>query len=737
MANQNNSVFTPQDTGGPFSEYLSPTQVAPAQIPVPGAKIPRAAAAAAIIDKFLEGMEKGRVEKFSNQERQRSQKRQALDSAYAQIRQDHEEGRVTEEGYNKATQIYFQGIGNIGVHELQGTASDPQANGKPSKAKKKPADSDQPPTPGDHIKNVAKSIFTGMTGGKLTPTADVGQSLIAMQNSVYSKDGNPLPQYNAKTKVADVQNQLQKLSDSLKPETTQQEAQRLFQPYFKQLDALDPTGKLGYGKQARQDFLSPFQPAPPPGSQAEANVNMQKMFPPITPGTPPPPGAETASGPPPMNGQQLAALRSAKQITKEGNISYIGADGKRTEDEGIRVNVPNRGEFWYVRDQQGNPVAINQAGVREASTGQQSTDAKPSEVVRIGAGQKDAFGKPIPEGSLGRWMTVNGNTGWYRTNESGPQAKAESAERLYRESHQIPDGQDLTEKQKADAQEQWAVLTDPAKKSKYGGATSNKSLNKVANENPLFDIQAWDFLTKGTFDVRGIGKDAGQAAEQITARAQQIMKDNGLTAGDVIALRAGVKADTGALARVTTQGATVNQLEDQLTQNMTIAKKLDAAFKRSDTPFMNRIQAAFNTGTGDSEALNLAAQLHAVSREWAKLMQGQTSAAGVSIKEAAETDKLMSNAMASGQLQSLFSNVISKDANTRSQAVANERKRLVDSIRGALSPPGANDQTPNPQDKIIEQNSGHPPSWFLGGGGESGPVAGTYDPATGQLVIKH
>jgi hypothetical protein len=172
---------------------------------------------------------------------------------------------------------------------------------------------------------------------------------------------------------------------------------------------------------------------------------------------------------------------------------------------------------------------------------------------------------------------------------------------------------------------------------------------------------------------------------------------------------------------------------------MAIAKKLDSAFKRSDTPFVNKVIAAFNTGTGDSESLNLAAQLHAVSREWAKLMQGQTSAAGVSIKEAAETDRLISNSMSSGQLTSLFDKVISKDANTRSEAITNERKRLVDSIRGALAPPGADDTKQHPDDDAVRQVFGSTDiNSILNGAGQLNsqkPEAKfVTDPKTGQIV---
>ena len=46
---------------------------------------------------------------------------------------------------------------------------------------------------------------------------------------------------------------------------------------------------------------------------------------------------------------------------------------------------------------------------------------------------------------------------------------------------------------------------------------------------------------------------------------------------------------------------------------MAIAKELSAAYSRSDYPFVNSIINAFNTHTGDDQALDLAAQLHGVA----------------------------------------------------------------------------------------------------------------------------
>lgn len=225
----------------------------------------------------------------------------------------------------------------------------------------------------------------------------------------------------------------------------------------------------------------------------------------------------------------------------------------------------------------------------------------------------------------------------------------------------------------------------------------SKKLRAKAAIDPSMDLAAWDWLAYEKFDVRGLGKSTQADVKQIKSRAGQIMEDLNLSPGDIFAIRTGLKGNTAAFSKITTSGAQVGQFEETLKLNSKVARDLSDAYKRSDIPFVNRVLNAYNTGKGDSEALNLAAQLHGVSREWAKIMAGSTSAAGVPISEAADADKLIGAALSKGQLDSLFDNVILKDANNRSQAIQGEAKNLLDKVKGSTSgnpspsaPPPAN-----------------------------------------------
>ena len=212
-----------------------------------------------------------------------------------------------------------------------------------------------------------------------------------------------------------------------------------------------------------------------------------------------------------------------------------------------------------------------------------------------------------------------------------------------------------------------------------------KKLRAKAAIDPSMDLAAWDWLAYEKFDVRGLGKSTQADVKQIKSRAGQIMDDLNLSPGDIFAIRTGLKGNTAAFSKITTSGAQVSQFEETLKKNSQVARELSDAYKRPDIQLLNRVLNAYNTGTGDDKALNLAAQLHGVAREWAKIMAGSTSAAGVPISEAADADKLIGAALSKGQLDSLFDNVILKDANNRSQAIQGEAKSLLDKVRGSTS----------------------------------------------------
>jgi len=269
-------------------------------------------------------------------------------------------------------------------------------------------------------------------------------------------------------------------------------------------------------------------------------------------------------------------------------------------------------------------------------------------------------------------------------------AKAEGAKALAAQKAESDKAMEALKAQHALEKQELVNRGKPAasKAPAAGTAVDSTIMAKAAND-PQFDIDATTYLTEGApkaFAGFARGKEGQAKRDLIVARANQIMKDLGLTASDIPALKAQYRGNVGALAKLTSMGASVSQFERTLGKNMDIARTLSDAYSRNDTQFLNRIQNAFNTGTGDTEALNLSAQLHGVSREWAKIMSGATGAAGIGVTEAKDMDQLISKAMSNGQINSLFDKVIIPDARARKAAIEETKASLVSGIKGLTKP---------------------------------------------------
>ena len=260
----------------------------------------------------------------------------------------------------------------------------------------------------------------------------------------------------------------------------------------------------------------------------------------------------------------------------------------------------------------------------------------------------------------------------------------------------------------------------PAAVAKKAGTTVADQVDKkyvpggksIANPtgNLTIDVGAWDYIATTHLPFTGFGSGAAKgqknARELMLGRAGELLADLGLTPADLPAIRGKIKADTGALGRVTSMGALIQQFEGTLDRNMQVAQKLSDAWQRSDLQFVNRISGAFKTGTGDSEALNLAAQLHGVAREWGKIMQGSVSAAGVQVSEANATDLLFSKGISNGQLASFMQSVVIPDIKNRTSAIEGEKAQLVASLRSDIAGTATPQRQPSPNGTLTPPASG-------------------------------
>lgn len=260
-----------------------------------------------------------------------------------------------------------------------------------------------------------------------------------------------------------------------------------------------------------------------------------------------------------------------------------------------------------------------------------------------------------------------------------------------KEDKQIADG--IVKKWKQG--EQGRALNIEVKQQGMAGATQSGQPSyaykpggpSVANPkgDTAMDMWAAHYLTTGSYPPLGLGSQMAtqERRTKIAQRAAEMAADLGFSPLEAQSLQPIFKANAAAIGRVTTQGAQVQQFENTVERNMQTAQALSKQFSRSNLPFANRIAAAWKTGTGDPEAVNFSAQMHALANEWAKVMQGSTSAAGATVSSAKDAEAIMSPYLSKGQVDSLFKNVILPDMQNRSAAIEDEKQTLAQQLRNA------------------------------------------------------
>ncbi len=355
--------------------------------------------------------------------------------------------------------------------------------------------------------------------------------------------------------------------------------------------------------------------------------------------------------------------------------------------------------------------ARSAGGTMNAPAAAPAAAPAPAQAAGQGAGPAPGVAAQPPAGGATATPTftpkTNGAKAAAAPKPTGILAQRLSAQAVMNDPKASPEAKEQAKKtldalDAKDAAAKARALKPPAKGERSGSIaqTAKKQYKpggqSVANPNGNESVEmgAWEYILSGHLPFTGFGgtnKNGKNAREMMLGRAYELLADLSLTPADLPAVRGKLKADSSALSRVTSMGAMVQQFEGTLQRNMKTAQKLSEAWGRGDVQFVNRIAGAFKTGTGDSEALNLAAQLHGVAREWGKIMQGSVSAAGVQVSEANATDVLFSKGISNGQLKSLMENVIVPDIHNRTAAIEEEKSKLLAELRTIGPGRGAQD----------------------------------------------
>lgn len=214
-------------------------------------------------------------------------------------------------------------------------------------------------------------------------------------------------------------------------------------------------------------------------------------------------------------------------------------------------------------------------------------------------------------------------------------------------------------------------------------ATTPAAVSKEAAKDPGLDIAAWDYI----LDQKLPGGQGGlKWKKQIMARSGQILDQMGIPASGLPAMRADLKANSGALSKLTWQSTSLGQFEKTLQNNIDYARELNSQYDRTDVKFANRIISAARGEASDPKVTKFVAQMDPIATEWAKIMAGSTSAAGVSVRSKADAQKIIDTHLSAGTTDELF-DLIQRDIANRQKAVEDQRSELLNKIKGVTAPP--------------------------------------------------
>lgn len=175
----------------------------------------------------------------------------------------------------------------------------------------------------------------------------------------------------------------------------------------------------------------------------------------------------------------------------------------------------------------------------------------------------------------------------------------------------------------------------------YGGPA--KADDDIPLTKDAVDLLAGKFLSTGVLPPMGMGKSATANRNAVMNRATEMAKDLGLSADDLVAGNASIKALGQSLNKITTQKYAVAQLEETAKRNADLVLELaPKGAGPTNIPVLNRwLQAGRKQIAGDADVTKFDNALSAFSEEYAKVMSGSLgNQAATDSARAAAADRL-------------------------------------------------------------------------------------------------
>ena len=222
------------------------------------------------------------------------------------------------------------------------------------------------------------------------------------------------------------------------------------------------------------------------------------------------------------------------------------------------------------------------------------------------------------------------------------------------------------------------------------GATQG-SLNPATDKDTIRNL-----ATEALYDsnaLAGFRRDT-KAMGHIMRERTKLMQESGITAEDVVSGRAGFKADTASLNKITPQYDAITAFEKTAIRNGKILIELADKVDTTGIPVAERwIRAGRKAIGGDQDVAQFDAQMNLYRAEAARILT-QPNLSGVLTDTARkEMEEVIRNSASAPQIRGVV-NLLERDFNNRKETLEEQISAIRARMRGRVAP-GGGDTTPS------------------------------------------
>lgn len=212
----------------------------------------------------------------------------------------------------------------------------------------------------------------------------------------------------------------------------------------------------------------------------------------------------------------------------------------------------------------------------------------------------------------------------------------------------------------------------------------------IAGASKLDDESAKNLAIESLYDhnaTQGFRRDTATMG-QIMKHRTQIMKDAGITPQDVVSGRAGFKADTVSLNKITPQYDAITAFENTAIRNGKILTQLVDTVDSTGVPFVEKWIRAGRQATGDPEVAKFNAQINLYRAEVARILT-QPNLSGVLTDSARkEAEEFLKGSASAKQIKDVVS-LLERDFDNRKHTLEDQIGSIRSRMNKRVSPGGA------------------------------------------------